>query len=422
MVRAARGRDAGLGLTATAVAFALTAVTGCGTPATQRTLARPRTAVPVADLALKPAAVSLGRVRGRLPFPVMLRAAGGPYLIARSGFIHRRPVVRHASIHYPPGSVWLTLGPHIWATTRQGHLLIMRNGTALWRSAARYRVQAAQMADIELSPAGIAFQIRQVGPWYMARWRAPEHEVAAVGWPEMWTRSGNLIAALHHPHSHSYGYAVFSPSGTRIGMLATGLSASQVDQSSGNLATGTFWYVTAGGDLVQTDGVTTTVITSARALGFTSAFYVDVLRNGMIQLVSGNWRQGQAILYPDGQLFARIPAPGGQVAGFGEVSASPGFRMVAYVLDSETGHGSTVFVVRPGSTPQAVYRTAQAGSPCSLPLAWRGSWLLYARVGYAVLIDTMGGGRIIRLPTTLRASDGRAVRVNSISWAPARRA
>ena len=41
----------------------------------------------------------------------------------------------------------------------------------------------------------------------------------------MWTRSGNLIVVLHRPGSRSFGYAVFSPSGTRLATLATGLTS-----------------------------------------------------------------------------------------------------------------------------------------------------------------------------------------------------
>lgn len=58
MIRAARGRDAGPGLTATAVMFALTAVTGYGTPATHRAVVHPRTVVLLPYLTPpKPAAV-----------------------------------------------------------------------------------------------------------------------------------------------------------------------------------------------------------------------------------------------------------------------------------------------------------------------------------------------------------------------------
>jgi hypothetical protein len=265
-----------------------------------------------------------------------------------------------------------------WATMRRGHLVIVRNQAVIWQSAARYAVKdAAHMADILVGRPGIAFEVRQWGPWFMAGWHAPEHLLAAAGWPEMWTRSGNLISVLHRRRSRGFGYAVFSPSGARLATLATGLSVSEVDQRDDDLATGAFWYLTGSGNLFRTDGVATTAVASTRALGFTSLPALRALRGGLIQLlsVSANWREGQVILYPDGQVFARIPAPKGQVAGFGELSVSPGSRTVAYILTKDSGNGSTVFLVRPGSAPMAEYRTARGGAACDLPLAWHGSWL-----------------------------------------------
>ena len=127
--------------------------------------------------------------------------------------------------------------------------------------------------------------------------------MTATGWPEMWTRSGNLIGVQHRRGSRSFGYAVFSPSGSRLATLATGLSTSVADQRYDDPVTGTFWYLTGNGDLLRTDGVATSAIASTRALGFTSVPYVGILRGGLVQLlsVSANWRQGQVILYPDGQ-------------------------------------------------------------------------------------------------------------------------
>jgi hypothetical protein len=107
-----------------------------------------------------------------------------------------------------------------------GHLVIMRNRSVVWQSAARYAVEdAAHMADILPGRPGIAFDVHQLGPWFIASGRGPEHRVSTVGWPEMWTRSGNLIVVLHRPRSRSFGYAVFSPSGARLATLATGLTA-----------------------------------------------------------------------------------------------------------------------------------------------------------------------------------------------------
>jgi hypothetical protein len=234
----------------------------------------------------------------------------------------------------------------------------------------------------------------------------------------MWTRSGNLIVVLHRPRSRSFGYAVYSPSSTRLATLATGLTVSVAGQRVDDPGAGTFWYLTAGRNLARTDGTATRIIASTRVLGLAGISEVGILRGGLIQLLSGSWRQGQVILYPNGRLYARIPGPKGHLAGFGALSASPDRRAVAYILTKYPGDISAVFVFRPGGAPVAMYRTDRGGSPCSLPpMAWHGSWLLYTpHGGRAVLIDTAGSHRIIRLPSTLPASNGRTVRVHAISW------
>ena len=372
----------------------------------------------------RPVAVSPPRIVGGLPWPVALRTAHGRYVIPRSGVIRWLGPARHsrARVGHPAGFVWVNQAAGIWAAMRGGHLVILRNRAVLWRSAARYAVQdAAHMNMILVGRPGVAFEVGPFGPWFMAGGRGPEHRVAVAGWPDMWTRSGNLVVVLHRRHSRSFGYAVFSPWGARLVTLATGLGVSVVDQRADDLASGTFWYLTGSGDLVRTDGVATRVIASTRALGFRSVPYVGILGGGLIQLLSSSagWRQGQVILYPDGQLFARIPAPPkGQVAGFGLPSAGPSRRAVAYVLTNDSGNSPTVFVVRPGGAPVAVYRTAHGGSPCAAPpLAWHGSWLLYTPPGgRAALIDTTGSHRIIRLPSTLPGTNGHTIRVQAISW------
>lgn len=422
MVGAAMSRRAGLGSVATALAVALTAGTGCGSPAARHAPEQGHLGARVAAQEPKPVAVSLPRIRGGLPWPVALQTAQGRYVIARSGVIRwLGAAARHvrAPLRHPAGFVWVDRFAGTWAVMRGGHLVIGRNRAVLWQSAARYQVKdAAHMNQTLTGRPGVAFEVRESGPWYMAGWHGPVHQVAVAGWPETWTRSGNLIGVLHRPGSRSFGYAVFSPSGARLATLATGLSVSEVDQRGDDLATGTFWYLTGSGDLVQTDGVATSVITNTRALGFTSVPQVGILGGGLIDLLSAGWRQGQVILYPDGRLFARIPAPRGQVAGFGALSVSPSSRMVAYILTKEPGNGSTVFLVRPGSAPVPVYHTAHGGSPCAPPpLAWHGSWLSYTPPrGHPVLIDTAGSHRIIRLPSTLPGGNGRTVRVQAISW------
>jgi hypothetical protein len=415
-------RRAGLGSAATWLVLVLTAGVGCAGPG-RHTPEQGHPRAQVAAAKLQPAIVWLPRVRGGLPWPVTLRTSAGVFVIARDGAIRwLGPGQRARSqARHPAGFVWVNRFAGTWAMMRHGHLVIMRNRSVIWQSAARYPIQdAAQMAGILAGRPGIAFEVHPFGPWFIARGRGPEHRVAASGWPEMRTRSANLIVALHRPGSRTFGYAVYSPSGARLATLATGLKVSVAGQRIDDPGTGTFWYLTVGGELVRTDGTATAVIANTRALGLTGIPEVWILRDGLIQVlsVSANWRQGQVILYPDGQLYASIPEPKGHVAGFGALSASPDRHMVAYILTKEPGNSPTVFVVRPGGAPVAVYRAAHGGSPCALPpLAWHGSWLLYTpRGGRPVLIDTARRHRIISLPPTLPGSNGHTLRVHAISW------
>jgi hypothetical protein len=268
MVGAALSRRVGLGSTATALVLALTAGAGCGSPAARHRPQHGHLHAQAAAQEPKPAAVTLPRVRGGLPWPVTLRTAGGMYVVARSGVIHwLRPALRRprAPAGHPAAFVWVNRPGGTWATMRHGHLVIMRDRAVIWQSTGRYLLHdAAHMNTILTGRPGIVFQVNQFGPWFMAGWHGPEHLVVAAGWPEMWARSGNLIAVLRRARSRSFGYAVFSPSGARLATLATGLSVSVADESDDALATGTFWCLTGSGDLFRTDGAATSVIANTR--------------------------------------------------------------------------------------------------------------------------------------------------------------
>lgn len=431
---AVASRRVGLGSAVTALVLTLAAA-GCVSPAARHSAASEHLGAQTAVRELRPAAVTiprgrgsmprpvtLPRVAGGLPRPVTLRTSGGDYGISRRGTIRWLGTARrraHPAVSHPAGFVWVSWPVGAWATMRRGHLVIVRNRTVLWRSTHSYRVKdAAHMNEVLTGRPGIATEVGPSGPWYMASWHGPEHLVRVAGWPVMWTRSGNLLATLQRRGSRSYGFAVFSPAGVRLATLATRLNVSAWDASYEDLASGTFWFVTGSGDLVRTDGAAAKVVANIRALGLGSVSSVTILSGGLIQLLPGNWRQGQLILYPGGQLFARIPAPKGQPPGFGQLLADPSAQMVAYILYDSSGVASTVFVVRPGSAPVAVYHTARGGGVCGLPpLAWRGSWLLYTPpLSHAVLIDTAPNHRIIGLPSTLPGSNGRTIRVQAVSW------
>jgi hypothetical protein len=345
----------------------------------------------------------------------VLSTGAGRYLIARDGLIRRMPPVRRAPVRHPAGFIWATWPARAWATVRSGHLEIVRNRKVLWRSARTYRVRTADHLNMILtSRAGIAFQVPASGPWYQARWNGPEHLIARSGWPETWTRSGNLVAVLHE--RGSYRYAVYSPSGTLVATLATGLNTSVVDQGYLDPATGTFWFIGTDQVLYRTDGVTVSRVADFTGFGAAhgNTAELHVLPGGFMQMLSNG--SGQVIFSPGGQLVASIPAPAnGATAGLGWVAVGPGGRAFAYAPYNVAGGGATVYLVRLGGAPVAVYRTAHGASPCGPSLSWHGSWLLYL-APRMVLIDTSGSHRVIRLPATLAIGGGRIARVLGVRW------
>jgi hypothetical protein len=96
MIGAAMSRRAGLGA-ATALVLVLAAGTGCAGPAARHAPERGHLGVQVAAAEPEPAAVSLPRVRGGLPWPVALRTGDGMYVIGRTGAIRQlRPAAPYS--------------------------------------------------------------------------------------------------------------------------------------------------------------------------------------------------------------------------------------------------------------------------------------------------------------------------------------
>src|SRR5262249_30657737 len=152
--------------------------TACASPVAHHAPAHRRSPAQVAAVEPKPAAVTLPRVHGGLPWPVVLRTAGGVYVIARSGAIHRLRPVQHTrtQARHPAGFVWVNRPAGTWAMMRGGHLVILRDQAVIWQSTGRYPVQdAAHMNTIVTGRPGVAFQVRESGPWFQAGWHGPEH-------------------------------------------------------------------------------------------------------------------------------------------------------------------------------------------------------------------------------------------------------
>ncbi|HEY3036519.1 MAG TPA: hypothetical protein VGJ54_17910, partial [Streptosporangiaceae bacterium] len=105
MIGTAMSRRAGLGA-ATALVIALTAGTGCAGPAARHAPERGHPGALVAAVEPEPAGVTLPRVRGGLPSPIVLQTARGRYVIARSGVIRwLGPAAQHvrAPVRHPAG-------------------------------------------------------------------------------------------------------------------------------------------------------------------------------------------------------------------------------------------------------------------------------------------------------------------------------
>ena len=409
----------GAGIVATIAGLAV--LGGCASPAGRlaaggaRSRARPHPQVAgLRRPAARPA--SLPRIKARPPWPVVLHTNAGRYLVERDGVIRRLGRAR-ARVSGPPGFVWVNWPAHAWAIVRAGHLEIVRRQEVVWRSARAYRVgSAGNMNTILTSPAGIAFQVSGAGPWYEARWNGPEHLQARSGWPEAWTRSGNLIA-VQGDRRDGYAYGAYSPSGARVATLATGLNSSLLDQGELDPVSGTFWFVGADQVLYRTDGSAVSRVADLSGFGTAhgNTAVVNLLSGGVIQAVSAGWRHGQVIFSPGGQVVARIPAPRSLLAaGFGLVAVNLRRRAVAYALD-EAGDRATVFLVRPGMAPAPAYFTEHGASPCAPALSWHGSWLLYS-APTPVLIDATGGHRAIRLPAAIAVGRGRIARVFAARW------
>jgi hypothetical protein len=116
MIGAAKSRHAGVGA-ATALVLALTAGTGCGSPAARHAPEQGHSGAHVAAVQPEPVAVSLPRVRGGLPWPVALQTAQGRYVIARSGVIRwLGPAAqrRRAPVSHPAGFVWVNQPSATW--------------------------------------------------------------------------------------------------------------------------------------------------------------------------------------------------------------------------------------------------------------------------------------------------------------------
>jgi hypothetical protein len=303
-----------------------------------------------------------------LPQPVTVQTRCARFVVQRDGSVHAEPL--------PPRTLQVgssSLGRGAWLIHRDDHLLAVRDGQALWRSAGRYDLAGRRYAWGVLGPQGIALVYR----WklYVARLDGPEHVVAAHEFPIGWSSDGDLYTSASHRRRDAL--RLRDEDGKLLGTIATGIGESGFEPG-----TGTLLYRKAG-SIFRADGLRRHRLARFADLGFPPGTGAEPIDEGLI-LVTGMHRE--AILRHDGGLFVRVPS-----SSWPTVASDR--RTVAVTTRR------SVLVVRPGASPRRVYRSVSLLQGCGGPelgLAWRGHWLLVNAYGDGKLIavDTEKGSRI----------------------------
>jgi hypothetical protein len=378
--------------------------------------AQARTRSPVVPSASATLPTSI-RLEGTLPWPLVARMTSGRFLIRPDASVVPLPRATPATnmqTTRPSGWVMVDRRTGAWAEIRDGRILIHRGDSIRWRSRHLYAVTAAaDMNAIVLGRSGVALETRPWGPLYVAARRGRERWIAPHEFPEMWTRSGNLLTLSKDPATGRFSYRIRSPNGVLVANLASDLNIRVIDASSEGQGAGTFLFWDSGGDLMQTDGSRTRFLANYHVLGLSTQPSAYGLGGGLVELLTDDWHE--VIVRTDGQTFATASGPtGGSVAGFGAQTASSDGTTVAYVL-SRPHAAAVVYLLRQGSTNGVpIYRTPGTAA-CELPLSWHDRWVLFTpRDARSALIDTMGSSAPIVLPAQL--SRGNA-ELRMLGWA-----
>lgn len=300
------------------------------------------------------------------------------------------------SRHVPgPGAYSIDFGT--WVDVANGHVLIGRGHEVSWRSSHAYPIHSATegITAALVSRSGIAFRIVGRDDLYVAAGRGPERRIVRGGWPEGWSASGNLVTVQDATeHGADGAFDLRRADGAFVRTLADGLSGAALDRRFTD-ADGWFWFWTARGDLVRTDGSSDVRVTNHRALRFRHPPYVWALADDLILLYTDDWRV--VVLHRNGALFARASAPtDGSVAGFGDsLMAGPGGRVVVYAFfEVAAPRRTTIFALHQGDTSGTpIFRTREAEWACSPPpVHWMNDrWLLFQHPdGHFSAIDTLG--------------------------------
>lgn len=387
-------------------------------PTAQTTTPAPSvpTASPTPPSPILPASFHL---RSKLPWPLVAITTGGRFLIRKDGRVVALPrSARRKRRHfvYPSGSVGVDETGDASAALIHGRIIIRRGNSVIWKSHRHYpQPTAADLASILLGPSGIALATKGWGPLYMAAGRGPERLVARNEFPDMWTRSGNLLTIAKDPGRQRFSYLLRSPNGVLLETLAFGFGIPALDAGSQGRVPGTLFFWDSRGELFWTDGAVTRTLANYHTLGLSSQPSVIELDGGLIELLTNDWHE--VIIRADGRIFARTSAPnGGSVAGFGGQKASAVGTAVVYVLNGP--HRATVFLLKQGSIQGVpIYRTPAIFGVDEVPLLWNGRWVLFTPHGArSVIIDTAGLRAPIVLPARLARDH---ITLRKLRWASA---
>lgn len=360
-----------------------------------------------------------------LPWPIVVPTTNHRFAVLPDGSVIRAAALRpHALGPLPKGSYVVDRAHRTWVRVRDGHILVLRGRQPIWRSTRRHRLVSAQrgLSTIEVSAAGIAYQVRRSGALWMARGRGSERRVSAHGWPEMWTTHRRLIS-LEGRRGHGFSFRLRASDGHLVATLAADVTTYLLDQSAELSASRALLFWNANAELLRANGSGDRVVATAHGLGFRRPPAIYPLDGGLIELLSRTWHE--VVLRADGSVFARASAPTDQsICCFGEQTAAADGSAVAYALTNESSGATSVYVLRSGDDRGTLlyHVTHGKGSPPS----WHGRWLLFTdESGKTVAIDT--GSRLQPIDLThvierLRSRSGTSART-PVHWAfaPTRR-
>jgi len=329
-----------------------------------------------------------------LPGPLVVTTSCAAFTILPTGHVEAASPSPSVPAWVPVGA--FTTGDGVyWASDEGhvGHLVALRDGVVVWRSAGRYRIY--EVAAV-LGRHSVAFADRR--SLYVASLDGAERRVGAREQPAGWTSAGELLTV------RAGSVVLRSRDGELVGRVAAAVGSWTFDES-----TRTLLYVSRQDELVRTDGRSSRVLADLGAFGlrFGNA-WIQTLAGGLVGVLDGH---RVAAFRADGSLLGRASFGRGlAVAGTSGLVAGPGGVAFTVTHGTSGGRGTEdVYALRGGgrSTRLLHERLAFAGCGRWADLAWRGDWLLYAATeGRVAIVDAAAPGTSLDLTRFVRALPG----------------